>query len=392
MKIELTTQQQANQLAFRDFAQREVAPHAQRYDEEQNTPPELIAKFAQQGYLGALIPTDYGGTPLDMVSFGLLNEELGRVCSSTRGLLTVHSMVAQALARWGSREQQQRYLPRLATGELIGAFALTEPNVGSDARSVEAVATPTDQGFLLQGRKKWITFGQVADLFLVFAQCKRKVSAFLLERKTSGFSATPIRGMLGMRAGMLAELRLDDAFVPKENLIGGVGFGLASIATAALDIGRYTVAWGCVGLAQGCLDACLSYTSQRKQFGTYLKEHQLIQQMISNMITNTQAARLLCYQAGYTKDVGSPDTVMQTWIAKYFASEVASKAASDAVQIHGANGCAGDQLVQRFYRDAKIMEIIEGSTQMQQVLISRSGYESMRAVERIQRASMTQGG
>lgn len=381
MNLELTSRQKSDQSSFRAFAQEEIAPFAQQYDDKEYTPPEVVAKFARHGYLGALIPSEYNGTPLDMITFGLLNEELGRVCSSTRGLLTVHSMVAYALLRWGNQQQRLRYLPRLATGELIGAFALSEPEVGSDAKSIQTVATVTEQGYVLQGCKKWMTFGQVADLFLVFAQCNQKVSAFLVERSSPGLSSTPITGMLGMKAAMLAEVFLDQVLVPKENLVGGIGFGLASVATAALDIGRYTVAWGSVGMAQGCLDAALSYTSQRKQFGVYLKEHQLIQQMISNMIVNIQAARLLCYQAGYSKDRGNPETVMETWIAKYFASEMASKVASDAVQIHGANGCTTAYVVQRFFRDAKIMEIIEGSTQMQQVVISHSGYQNMRAVE-----------
>lgn len=392
MKIELTSQQKSDQLTFRTFAREEIAPYAQQYDDEQRTPSEVITKFAQQGYLGAIIPAEYNGTPMDMITFGLLNEELGRVCSSTRSLITVHSMVAYALLRWGNQEQKQHWLPKLATGECIAAFALSEPNVGSDAKSVETVATLTEGGYILQGHKKWITFGQVANVFLIFAHCNGKVSAFLVERDFPGFTTSPITGLLGMRAAMLAELYLDEVFVPKENLVGGIGFGLASVATASLDIGRYTVAWGGVGLAQGCLDASLQYTSQRKQFGVLLKEHQLIQQMISNMIVHTQAARLLCYQAGYSKDMGNPETVMETWMAKYFVSEIAIQIASDAVQIHGANGCTTAYVIQRFFRDAKIMEIIEGSTQMQQVLISRSGYQSMRAAAHAQRTEMSQKG
>jgi len=174
---------------------------------------------------------------------------------------------------------------------------------------------------------------------------------------------------------MLAELYLRDCRIPKGNMVGGRGFGLASVATSALDIGRYTVAWGCVGIAQACLDASLQYTSHRQQFGVYLKEHQLVQQMITNMITNVKAARLLCYQAGYLKDAGDPHTIMETWVAKYFASTAAAQAASDAVQIHGANGCSADYPVQRYLRDTKIMEIIEGSTQIQQITIARYGYQ-----------------
>jgi alkylation response protein AidB-like acyl-CoA dehydrogenase len=375
MKIELTPQQKRDQAAFRAFVQEEIVPHANRYDQEEHTPVELIQKIAQQGYLRAIISTEYGGTNMDMITYGLLNEEIGRGCSSIRSLITVHSMVAHAILRWGTRQQKAEWLPRLAEGEIIGAFGLSEPAVGSDAKSIEATATLEGDYYVLNGRKKWTTYGQIAGLFLVFAQCEGKVSAFLVERETPGFATEPIRGMLGTRASMLAELYLRDCRIPKGNMVGGRGFGLASVATSALDIGRYTVAWGCVGIAQACLDASLQYTSHRQQFGVYLKEHQLVQQMITNMITNVKAARLLCYQAGYLKDAGDPHTIMETWVAKYFASTAAAQAASDAVQIHGANGCSADYPVQRYLRDTKIMEIIEGSTQIQQITIARYGYQ-----------------
>ncbi|HLG60374.1 MAG TPA: acyl-CoA dehydrogenase family protein [Ktedonosporobacter sp.] len=374
MDMELTPQQKASQAQFRTFVQAEVMPIADRYDQEERTPPDLIQKVAAQGYLGAIIPPAFGGMGLDMVSFGLLNEEVGRGCSSLRSLLTVHNMVASAILRWGNKQQQECYLPRLARGEMIAAFGLSEPNTGSDAKSIETQAIPSDNGYRLQGRKKWITYGQIADLFLIFAQCQDSVSAFLVERQTSGLATEPITGILGTRASMLAEVFLNDCAIARTQLLGGKGFGLASVATSALDIGRYTVAWGCVGIAQACLDACLRYTSERRQFGTYLKEHQLIRQMITDMITNTKAARLLCLHAGYLKDQGDPRTIMETWVAKYFASTAATRAANDAVQIHGANGCSSDYSVQRYMRDSRVMELIEGSTQIQQITIAGYGY------------------
>ncbi len=376
MNIELTPQQQASQTQFRTFVQKEVVPIADRYDQEERTPPELIHKMAQQGYLGAIIPQEYGGSGMDMVTFGLLNEEVGRGCSSLRSLLTVHSMVASAILRWGNKQQKDSWLPRLSRGETIAAFGLSEPNVGSDAKSIETQATPSAEGYTLQGRKKWITYGQIADLFLIFAQYKGNVSAFLVERSTPGLSTEPIEGILGTRASMLAEVILQECHLPRTNLLGGMGFGLASVATSALDIGRYSVACGCVGIAQACLDACLQYTSQRQQFGKYLKEHQLIQQKITEMITNTKAARLLTLQAGYLKDRGDPRTIMETWVAKYFASTIAAKAANDAVQLHGANGCSTAYPVQRYLRDSKVMELIEGSTQIQEITIANYGYQA----------------
>lgn len=374
MKIELTAQQKQWRAEFRAFVQDVIVPQAERNDRDEYTSPELIKRIARTGYLGAIIPQAYGGLGLDMITFGLLNEELGRGCSSIRSLLTVHSMVAYTILKWGSKQQKERWLPRLASGETIGAFGLSEPNIGSDAKSVETSSVHTGDAYILHGRKKWITYGQIADLFLIFARQDTKVSAFLLERNTSGLSTQAIKGIYGTRASMLAELRLDSCAIPKEQLIGGRGFGLV-VATAALDIGRYSVAWGCVGIAQACLEAVLRYTSEREQFGVLLKEHQLVQQMVTDMLTNIRAARLLCAQAGYLKDSGEPGTIMETWIAKYFASTAAVKIANDAVQIHGANGCSADYPVQRYLRDAKIMEIIEGSNQIQQITIAQYGYQ-----------------
>ncbi|MGB8347320.1 MAG: acyl-CoA dehydrogenase family protein [Ktedonobacteraceae bacterium] len=375
MNIELNTQQKLDQEAFRAFAQDEIVPRADQYDREERTPPEIIKKVARQGYLGAIVPRDYGGGGMDMITFGLLNEEIGRGCSSIRSLLTVHSMVEHAIVRWGSARQKAAWLPRLATGEITAAFGLSEPHVGSDASSIETSARPDGDAYIISGQKRWTTYGQIADLFLIFAQCDGKVSAFLVERDTPGLTVEPIYGMIGTRASMLAALRLHDCRVRKENLLGGRGFGLAAVATSALDIGRYTVAWGAVGIAQACLEASLQYSSERKQFGGYLKDHQLIRQMITKMIVNVKAARLLCYQAGYLKDSGDPRTIMETWVAKYFASTTAAQAASDAVQIHGAYGCNEAYPVQRYWRDAKVMEIIEGSTQIQEITIAGYGYQ-----------------
>jgi alkylation response protein AidB-like acyl-CoA dehydrogenase len=331
--------------------------------------------MARRGYWGAVLPKEYGGLDLDMISYGLLAEELARGSSSVQCLLTVHTMVSRALLRWGSRQQKEGLLPALASGGLLAAFALSEPNVGSDAKSVETTATPSGDGYVLDGRKRWITSGQLAGLFLVVARCEGQPTAFLVRRGTPGLTVKPIRGMFGSRASMLAELHLDGCRVAKEDVVGRIGFGFSHVASAALDHGRYSVAWGCVGIAQACLEASLEYAGERRQFGACLKDHQLIQQMISGMITNLKAARLLCLQAGYLRDAGDPRAIMETSIAKYFASTAAAKAAGDAVQIHGANGCSGDYPVQRYLRDAKVMEIIEGSSQMQQVTISQYGFQ-----------------
>jgi alkylation response protein AidB-like acyl-CoA dehydrogenase len=375
MKIELTPQQQNNRATFRAFVDEEIVPHANQCDHEERTPFQLIKKLAHRGYLGGVLPKDSGGSGMDMITYGLLNEEIGRGCSSLRSLLTVHSMVSYALLKWGSKSQKEYWVPKLATGEVIAAFALSEPNVGSDAKSVETTAVLSGESYILNGQKKWITYGQIADVFLIFAQYEGKPSAFLIEKNSPGLSIQPISGMLGVRASMLAELHLNDCRIPQENLVCRQGFGFSHVASSALDYGRYSVAWGCVGIAQACLEACIQYTSQRKQFGVYLREQQLIQQMIAEMVANVKAARLLCYQAGYLKDISDPRSIMETSIAKYFASTMATKAGSDAVQIHGGNGCSSEYSAQRYFRDAKIMEIIEGSTQIQQITIAEYGYQ-----------------
>ena len=374
MNLALTTQQTTADLADQAFVATNIAPYADQIDRAQATPVHVINNVAQQGYLGALIPVAYGGNPLDMISFGLLNQEVGRACSSVRSLITVHSMVSFAVNRWGSQALKDRWLPPLATGEIIGAFALSEPNVGSAAGEIETTATRMGGDYILNGCKKWTTYGEIAGVYLVFAKCDGKALALLLPRDTPGLTVKPIRNMLGTTGSMIAELQIDNCRVPQAQVVGPLGFGISAVALSALDLGRYSVSWGCVGLAQACLDASLAYTRQRQQFGQYLKDHQLIQQMITNMVTHSKAARLLCYQAGYLRDQGAASAMSETLVAKYFASTIAFQAATDAVQIHGANGCSADYPVQRYLRDAKVMEIIEGSHQMQQILIAQDAY------------------
>jgi hypothetical protein len=374
MHIEYTTEQQDNQHLYRQFAQNEVVPLARQIDETEVFPSELVQKMAGMGFLSALVSEEHGGKPLDLISFGLLNEELGNACSSTRSLVTVHSMVTFALKRWGRKEQQEKWLPLLASGERVGAFALSEPNIGSNAGYIETAAVPEGNDLVLNGRKKWITFGQIADLFLLFARQDGKAIALLVEKDTPGLTIHPIRGMMGTKGSMLAELELKDCRIPAGNMLAGVGFGIMAVAMSALDIGRYSVAWGSVGIGQACLEASLEYTQVREQFGEPLRNFQLIQQMITNMITHVKAARLLCLQAGYALENLQANATNDILIAKYFASKTAMEVATDAVQIHGANGCSSDYPVQRFMRDAKVMEIIEGSHQMQQIMIAKNAY------------------
>ncbi len=372
MSFCFSKQQCSEQAAFREFVAKNISPFADKWDEEEIFPQDVITKLAQNGFLGAIIPKEYGGLEMDAITFGLLCEEFGKGSISLISLLTVHSMVCQTIIKWGTEEQKKYWLPKLATGEKLAAFAISEPNVGSDPKNIETTVKIGNNGeFILTGKKKWISCGQIADLYLVLAKYEDKPTTFLLPRSSPNLNVTPIKGLYGFRSAMLAELSFDNCSVFEKDIVGRIGFGFSHVANTALDHGRYCVGWGCVGLGQACLEASLSYTAKRKQFGVYLRKHQLIQQMIADMVTEVKAARALCLQAGYLKNQNEPDLIMETSIAKYFASKMAVKAANSAVQIHGANGCSSDYPVQRYLRDAKITEIIEGSSQIQQIIISQ---------------------
>lgn len=370
LRLELSPAQRRARQRFRDFVAERVAPFAADWDREGRMPGEAISELRRRGYLGAHLAGDLGGGGMDAITYGLLTEEIGRGCSSLRSLLTVHDMVSEAVSRWGSPLLKAEVLPRLARAELLAALALSEPDVGSDAASVETEVERDGDAYVLRGRKRWITFGMVADVFLVFGRCGGQVAAFLVPAATPGLTREPIANVVGTRAAHLAELTLAGCRVGADHLVGRVGFGFSHVASTALDHGRYSVAWGAVGIAQACLDACLDYTARRHQFGQPLARHQLVQRKLTEMIVNTRAARLLCYQAGYQRARGAADAATDTLIAKYFASRAATRAANDAVQLHGANGLSQDYPLERYLRDAKVTEIIEGSTQIQQIAIA----------------------
>lgn len=376
MKIELTHEQMELQEKFREFANTEIAKGAEQFDREEKIPDEVVKKMSEEGYLGSMISGNYGGMGWDSITIGLLNEEFGKACSSVRCILTVHGMLALAIQRWGSDEQKDYWLPRMAKGEVIGAFGLTEPNVGSDAKSIETTAIKEDGKYILNGTKKWITMGQIADLFLIFAKCEEKVTAFLVPRDAPGLKIKPLGGLVGMRASMTTELKMKDCLIDESNIIGKIGTGLSHVGLSSLDYGRYTVACGCIGIAQACLEQSIRYARERKQFGKPLRKYQSIQKMITEMVVNIDAARLLCQKAGYLRDIGDPDSIMQVWTAKYFASIMVNKVANDALQIHGANGCSREYPIERYMRDARIAEIIEGTTQMHEILISSNAFRN----------------
>ncbi|MGI9605998.1 MAG: acyl-CoA dehydrogenase family protein [Acidimicrobiales bacterium] len=338
-------------------------------------PAEIVADLAHADLLASHIPTEFGGQSLDMTAYGEIHAQLGRLSSSLRSLLTVHDMVAEAVHRLGSDEQKLDWLPKLASGDEIGAFALTEPGAGSDAAAIETRAEPTTNGFRLTGHKRWITFGQMATVFLVMAKIEGDgpVVGFLVPATTTGLTRSPVEGMLGLRAAMLADVDLDGCIVPAESRVGPERMPGDLVVGTALHHGRYSVAWGCLGIGEACHDASLEYSQRRVQFGEPLAEHQLIRRMLTNMITDTRAARLLCESAGELWDQRDREAIQATLIAKYFASGMASRVANDAIQVHGARGASSEYPIEQHFRDARVMEIIEGSNEIQQLLIANYG-------------------
>ncbi|MDQ7859520.1 MAG: acyl-CoA dehydrogenase family protein [Armatimonadota bacterium] len=376
MNFALTPAQREVQERARRFAIEEVAPIARAMDERGEFPRHLVPRMGALGLLGGPLAPEYGGSGMDYQSFALVYEELGRVDASVRGFLAVHAgLVALCIRDWGTEEQKRRYLPRLARGEWIGCYALTEPGAGSDAASLETTATPDGDGYVLRGEKIWITNGGVADLAIVFATRDpsarhRGICAFLVETPTPGLRREPMPGReLGHRAADHARLVFEDCRVPAAAMLGAPGQGFA-VAMSALDHGRLGVAAGAVGVAAACLDACVAFARTRRQFGRRIGDFQMIQAHLADMAADVDAARLLVYRAAWMRDQGMPAT-RETSIAKLFATEVAARAAGDAVLIHGGRGYSNEYPVERHYRDIKGLQIYEGTSHIQRIIIAR---------------------
>ncbi|UED82971.1 acyl-CoA dehydrogenase family protein [Streptomyces profundus] len=358
----------------RRFVDEHIAPHAGAWDRAGRVPDEVLARIAESGLWAPFLPPELGGSATDLVTLGAVHEEFGRACSSVRSLLTVHTMVAWALRRWGTAEQRERWGRELGTGRALGAFCLSEPEAGSDTAAIATTARAERGGWVLDGVKTWITGGQRADLFLVFARGPAATVALLVPRDTPGVRVTPIDDMLGTRASMLARIDFREVRLGPDALLGPAGFASGMLLTGTLDLGRYSVAAGSVGIVQACLDASADHCARRVVGGVPLRDLPLIRAKVSDMVTDARAARLLVAEAGRLKDAGDEATLAATWVAKYFASTAAARHATEAVQIHGAAGCAGDHPVSRYYRDAKVMEIIEGSSEIQRLTIADEAY------------------
>lgn len=376
MNFELTAAQQAIQFQARRFAQEEVAPLARESDETGVFPIHLVKRMGELGFLGGPIGAQYGGSAMDYLSFTLISEELGRADSSIRGFLAVHtSLVSLCIRDWGSEAQKETYLPRLATGEWIGCYCLTEPNAGSDAAAMESTVREEEDGYVINGEKIWITNGGMADIALIFASIDRSlrhkgICAFIVPTNTPGFIRQPMPGKeLGHRSSDHAHIIFQEMRVPKMAMLGGVGEGF-KVAMSALDHGRLGVAAGAVGIAQACLDASLDFVRTRRQFGQRIGDFQMIQATIADMSADIEAARLLVYKAAWMKEQGLP-TTRQTSTAKLFATEMAVRAASEAVLLHGGRGYSNEYPVERLYRDIKGLQIYEGSSHIQRIVIAR---------------------
>jgi alkylation response protein AidB-like acyl-CoA dehydrogenase len=369
----LTDAQKRKHEEFKNFVTLNIEPFAERWDREQRIPDTTILKLAEHGYLGCSLPPDYGGQGWDFVTFGLLNEAFGRGLPALTGVLTVQAMVSMALLKWGTEEQKRKWLPSLAKGEIIGAFALTEPGAGSAIQSLatEFTQSVTNGSLVLNGQKKWISCAQFARVFLVFGKLEERSVACLVPSGAAGLKVEPIHDLMGFRAAGLAQLHFKDVEVPSANLVGKPGFALSHVAPVGLHYGRISTACSALGLLRGCFEDSIAHAAVRKIGDKTVGDIGMIRSLIARMGTNLEAGSLLCHNACRSEDDRLPEVFEKSLIAKYFTSRAAVRAASDAVQIRGASGCHGSSPVSRYYRDAKIMEIIEGTTQIHEDLLGK---------------------
>jgi alkylation response protein AidB-like acyl-CoA dehydrogenase len=377
MDFELTDEQRLIRETARAFTENEIIDRARENDRNERFDVELVRKIADQGYLGAIVPREYGGAGLDYLTYGVIVEEIGRGDSAMRTVISVQtSLVCSAILRWGTEEQKQRYLPKLCSGEWLGCFGLTEPDTGSDAANQRTRAKRTDSGWVINGAKMWISLGNHAKLAMIFAQTDpeqghRGLACFLVETDgNDGFQPQEIHHKMGLRASDTASISLIDCEVGEDAMLGEVGDGF-KIAMTSLDSGRYSVAAGCVGICQGCVEESVKYAKERQQFGRPIASFQLVQAMIADMKVDTDAARMLTYRAGYLKDSGKPSTT-ETSIAKLYATEAAVKCANTAIQVHGGSGYVDDHPVERYFRDVRVTTLYEGTSQIQKLIIGRA--------------------
>ena len=376
IEFDLTEENLMLEQSVREWSAVEVAPQIRQLDREHRFDKSILKKMGALGLLGLCVPKKYGGVGMDYVSLGLASEELEYVDTSLRVILSVHlGLNCLSLLTWGNEDQKLRYLVPQAKGERIATYGLTEPGAGSDVRGIQTVARKEGDRYLLTGEKMWISLADVADHFLVFAWSdleKKKardpsgLTAFIVEREFEGFASGSLTEKWGILAGNTGFFKMEEMEVPEENVLGKPGEGF-KIAMSALDQGRYTVAAGAAGLIRACRDASEKYAKERRTFGVEIGRHQLVKAMIANMESTYQASRLLWLRAGWLKNEGRRNT-RETGLAKWFSTEASEKAASDAVQIHGANGYSDEYPVGRFYRNCKGAVIYEGTKEIHSLM------------------------
>ncbi|MFE5091073.1 acyl-CoA dehydrogenase family protein [Streptomyces sp. NPDC056638] len=376
MNLELSEEQEAVRQLAKDFVAREIAPHAAEWDRAENVDKSIVKKLGSVGFLGLTVPEEYGGSGGDHLAYCLVTEELGRGDSSVRGIVSVSlGLVTKAIAAWGDEAQKRHWLPKLTAGEAIGCFGLTEPGTGSDAGNLTTKAVRDGDSYVINGTKMFITNGTWADVVLLFARTDdtpghRGISAFLVPTDTPGLSRRTIHGKLGLRGQATAEVVLEDVRVPASTLMGPEGKGF-SVAMSALAKGRMSVAAGCVGIAQAALDAAVGYAGEREQFGKSIASYQLVQELISDISVDVDAARLLTWRVADLIDRGEDFTTAASK-AKLFASEAAVRAANNALQVFGGYGYIDEYPVGKLLRDARVMTLYEGTSQIQKLIIGRA--------------------
>jgi butyryl-CoA dehydrogenase len=376
MDFELSDEQRLIRETAHAFTDNEIVERARENDRNEHFDLELVKKIADQGYLGAIVPRQYGGAGLDYITYGLIVEEIGRGDSAMRTVVSVQtSLVCSSILRWGTEEQKQHYLPKLCAGEWLGCFGLTEPDTGSDAANQRTRARKTDSGWVINGSKMFISLANHAKVALIFAQtdpekAHRGLACFLVDTDQDGFQPQRIHHKMGLHGSDTAAISLDDVEATDDQMLGQVGDGF-KVAMSGLDSGRYSVAAGCVGICQGCVDASVAYAKERSQFGRPIASFQLVQAMLADMRVQTDAARMLVWRAGHLKDTGQPNTT-ETSIAKLYATEAAVNCANTAIQVHGGSGYVDDHPVERYLRDVRVTTLYEGTSQIQQLIIGRA--------------------
>ena len=375
MDFDLTDEQLLIRATAREFTDNEIVIQSRENARNHHFDLDLVKKVADQGYLGAVVPQEYGGAGLDYFSYGLIVEEIGRGDSAIRTVISVQtSLVCSGLVRWGTEEQKQKYLPKLCSGEWLGCFGLTEPDTGSDAANQRTRATKTDSGWVINGNKMWISMANYAKVAMIFAQTDpslgtKGLACFIVDTDQPGYKPQTIEHKMGLHGSDTGSIALEDVEVSDEDMLGGVGDGF-KVAMSNLDSGRYSVAAGCVGICQGCVEESVKYSTERQQFGKPIASFQLVQAMIADMTVKTEASRMLVWRAGFLKDKGVPNT-LETSIAKLHATEASLECANMAIQVHGGAGYVDDHPVERYLRDARVTTIYEGTSQIQKLIIGR---------------------